>query len=533
MFCEQAVLSCVDLAGGRAAIMWRMILRTVRRPGFRHVMAGAFSAVVFVLALVVLHRALGRFDLHQVLRIAADYPAAMLVGALLLSLASYGALGGFDWLGLHHVRRSLPLPWAMLISFVSHAVSHNAGFAVLTGGSVRLRMYSAFGLGVAEVGGIVAFAGLSFALGICTVASIAFIREGERIAPLLHVPTELVSGIGWLGCAALAAYFVWTAVARRPLAIGRWRLATPSLPLALGQIAVAAADLALVAGALYVLMPMAGTGISYPAFVGLYVVATTAGTLSHVPGGLGVFEGALTFLIPGAPQEILAALLVFRVFYNLVPLLLAALVLAVFELVQRYRHGPQPAWAESLGPALAALLVFVCGVVMLWTGSATPAELPRWLAEPGHLLSGAAAGVMLMLPWGLIRQKRWSHRAAALVLAAGAVLALVRGPDWAVAAFLGFSVAILVTAAPLFVREGRDGVKLPPGWLGGALAVIAMAAWLTWHGDPHALRVLSFAADFEGGRAMRATITAAAAALASGWGWHLRYQSGPATAKQE
>jgi phosphatidylglycerol lysyltransferase len=508
--------------------MWRKILRGLRRPGLRRAAAGCFSAAVFVLALAVLHRALGRFDLHEVLRIAAGYPAGTLVSALLLALASYAALGGFDWLGLHHVRRSLPAAWAVLISFVSHAVSHNAGFAVLTGGSVRLRMYSTFGLGVAEVGGIVAFAGTSFALGVCALASAAFIGEGDRIAPLLHLPPAVASGIGWCGALLLAGYFAWTALARRPLAIGNWRLATPSLPLAVAQMAVAAADLALVAAALYVLMPMAGTGISYPAFIGLYVVATTAGTLSHVPGGLGVFEGALTFLVPGPAPDILAALLVFRVFYNLVPLVLAALVLAVFELVHRRRHAPQPAWAESLGPALASLLVFASGVVTLWTGTATPSRLPAWLAEPGHLLSGGAAGVMLMLPWGLMRQKRWSHRAAALALGLGALLTLVRGPDWGAAAFQAFALAMLVTAAPLFGRRGHDGLPQPAGWLGGALAVVAGAAWLTWHGDPKALHMLSFVADFEGGRSMRATVVACAAVLAGGWGWHLRRQYGRA-----
>ncbi|MCR6632140.1 MAG: hypothetical protein NVV74_19975 [Magnetospirillum sp.] len=507
---------------------WRAIVEFLGRPGIRHLAAAAFSVAVFLLALAILHRALGRFDLHQVLAIAAGYPASTLVAALLLALASYGALGGFDWLGLHHIRRSLPVPWTLLISFVSHAVSHNAGFAILTGGSVRLRMYSAFGLGMADVGSIVAFAGMSFGLGVGSLASLAFIAEGGRIAPLLHLPEALVIGLGWCGLALLAAYFGWTALARRPIALGRWRLATPSVPLALGQILVAGVDLALVAGSLYVLLPMEGTGIGYFAFVGLYVVATTAGTLSHVPGGLGVFEGALTFLIPAPPHEILAALLVFRVFYNLVPLILAALVLAVFELVQRYHRRPQPAWADSLGPALASLLVFASGVVLLWSGSAEPAQLPAWLAEPGHLLSGALGGLMLVLPWGLMRQRRWSHRLAVATLAGGAVLALVRGPDWVVTAFLAFAAAALVAAAPLFPHPRGGDPRMSLAWLGGAGAVIFGGAWLTWHGDPHALRLFSFAPDFEAGRAMRALVMAAATAIAAAWGLRIRHRERPA-----
>lgn len=481
--------------------------------------AGVFSVAVFLLALWVLHRTLGRFDIHQVINTAKSYPAGTLVAALLLALASYLALSGFDWLGLRHVGRPVPFGWTMLISFVSHAVSHNAGFAVLTGGSVRLRMYSAFGLGMAEVGGVMAFAGLTFALGVAALASAAFITEGALVAPLLRLPVGLITGLGIVLASILGLYFSWTALAKRSVAVGMWRLATPSVSLAIGQILVAAADLALVAGSLYLLLPLSGTGLSYPAFVGLYVVATIAGTISHVPGGLGVFEGALVLLLPGISAEaILAALLVFRVFYNLLPLVLAALVLAVFELVQRRRHAPEPEWAANLGPALAALLVFGCGAVLLVTGAVSPTVgLPNWMAEPAHLLSGAVAAILLMLSWGLVRQADWSHKLAMAALALGAVLALMRGPDWLTAAMLAGSAAILAAAGPLFRRTGENWDSLPLGWVGAAGAVVAGAVWLTWHGDTQALNVMSFATDDEGARAMRSNLMAVLALATAAW----------------
>lgn len=493
---------------------WWSVVATLGRARLRPLLAGALSIAVFVLALVVLHRAVGRTDMGQVLAIAASYPPPQLVAALLLALASYGALGGFDWLALHHIRRPLPVPSTLLISFVSHAVSHNAGFAVLTGGSVRLRMYAAFGLGLAEVGGIVAFAGLTFGLGVASLASAAFIAEGDRLAPLLHLPAPLVIGLGWGGAGLLAGYFLWAGLARRPLAIGHWRLATPSLPLALGQITVAAADLALVAGTLYLLLPMEGTGIGYPAFVGLYVVATTIGTLSHVPGGLGVFEGALAILMPAPPAEILAALLVFRVFYNLVPLGLAALVLTVFEVVQRRRHAGQPGWVENLGPGVTAVLSLVCGLALLWPGQAAAAGVPAGLAEVTRLLSAALGAVLLVLPWQLSRQDRRGYRIALGALMAGTVLALLRGPDWIIAAGLGLTLAAMAAAAPLFHRNDDDGEAIPWGWLGAAAALIAAAGWLAWvragHGQGSPLPAA------QGGMA-RPLVMAVAAFLAAAW----------------
>lgn len=499
----------------------------IRRPAMAKLLAGAASIGIFALALWVLHRAIGRFDAAEVMAATRAYPRWVLAAALVLALASYVALCGFDWLGLKHVGRRVPIGWAMLISFVSHAISHNAGFAVLTGGSVRLRMYATFGLGVAEVAGVVTFAGLSFALGVATLASLAFLVDAARVAPLLRLAVPAVSGVGVAIAGLVILYLGWTAFARHPLAIGDWRLATPSLSLALGQIVVAAIDLSLVAGTLYLLLPLDPAQVSYPAFVGIYVVATVAGTLSHVPGGLGVFEGALVLLLPAVPGgAVLAALLVFRVFYNLLPLFLAAFILATFELIQRRHHAPEPPWLVSLGPGIGALLAFAGGVVLLVSGAVLPpAALPVWLAEPAHLLSGAVGAVLLGVAWGLLRQAAWAYRVAMAGLTLGALAALGRGPDWITAAILAAFAAILVAAAPLFRDVSSHGRCLPLGWVGAAAAVVAGAMWLTWHADAQSLDLLSFVASDEGARAMRGNVMATAALFAA----VVARRGGPAT----
>jgi len=457
---------------------------TTRKPGVRKVLASLGSVLAFGLALALLHRVLGRFDAAEVGVAARGYGQATLVAALALAAASYAALCVFDWLAVRHMGRPLPAGWTSLVSFVSHAVSHNAGFAMLTGGSVRLRMYSVLGLSTAEVGGVIAFAGLTFALGAAGLGAAAFLAEGAAVARLLHVPTLLATGFGGVVAALLAAYLGWTGVARRPLAFGHWRFPVPSLGLGLAQMAIAAGDLALVAGSLYILLDSA-VGVSYPAFLGLYVIATLAGTISHVPGGLGVFEGALVVMLPGIPAgSLLGALLVFRLFYNLLPLLLAALALAVFELIQRRRPGQGPAWLEGLGPAVAAVLVFGAGAVLLFGQSmAGGFDLPLWLAAPARLLAGAAGAVLLVAAWGLYRQIREAYRLTMATLAVGAAMALASGPGWIGAGVLAATAAILAAASPLFRRLGEPADRgLPAGWLGAGAAVVAASMWVTLGG---------------------------------------------------
>ncbi|MBI5163340.1 MAG: UPF0104 family protein [Magnetospirillum sp.] len=474
-----------------------------------------FSVAVFVGALWVLHRALGRYHFGDVLAEARRHDPRSLVSALLLALASYGALSGFDLLALRHLRRDVPKAWAALISFVSHAISHNAGFAVLSGGAVRLRMYATFGLGIAEVGGVMAFAGLSFFLGATALAAIAFIIEAERVAGLLHLPVSAIAALGAGLAAALGLYLAWTALSFRPLAIGRWRIRHPSFPLSLAQMVVAAVDLALVAAALYVLLPIDSTRISYPAFVGLYVVATMVGTLSHVPGGLGVFEGALVLLLPEArPDAVLAALLVYRVLYNLVPLMAGAAVLGVFELVQARRGREVPSWIAGLAPPLAATLAFTAGLVLLASGAAGAAAiLPAWIAEPSHLLSGGVGAILLVSARGLTRQSGTAFQTAVGALALAAILALLRGPDWMTAAVAGAAASLLAASAPLFRQ--REALSLSPGWAVAAAVAFSATVWLSTHAGITPFWHSVFDPGDTAGRAFRGHLVAAVALAAA------------------
>ena len=100
-------------------------------------------------------------------------------------------------------------------------------------------------------------------------------------------------------------------------------------------IALSAVDWLLTASVLFVLLPPA-LSFSYPAFVGVYLVAQTIAMLSHVPGGAGVFEATLlSVLAPAVDAQVRAALvaslLLYRLVYYLVPLGAAVLVAAAIE----------------------------------------------------------------------------------------------------------------------------------------------------------------------------------------------------------
>ena len=105
--------------------------------------------------------------------------------------------------------------------------------------------------------------------------------------------------------------------------------------MALQQLAIGAVESAAAIGALYLLLP---TDLAPP--FGLFAVgciaAVALGVVSQVPGGMGVFEASVTALLSGADRaDLLAALLLYRAIYNLLPFVLSVAWLAVFGRLRR------------------------------------------------------------------------------------------------------------------------------------------------------------------------------------------------------
>jgi uncharacterized membrane protein YbhN (UPF0104 family) len=88
-----------------------------------------------------------------------------------------------------------------------------------------------------------------------------------------------------------------------------------------------ALDNAVAASIIWILLPPGS--VAWFAFVTGYAPSVVVGLVSHVPGGVGVFEGSLSTLLKGVePAALAAAFLGYRLFFFLLPLGLAALALA-------------------------------------------------------------------------------------------------------------------------------------------------------------------------------------------------------------
>ena len=300
----------------------------------RRLLMPAIAVLVVSLAGFLLYRTLSGYSLDEIVASVRSIPLPRLLAAGAFAAASYLCLTGFDWLGVRYAGRPLPYRKVALASFVSLSIGHNVGLAALSSGAIRYRFYSRWGLKAGEVAKVILFCGMTVGLGLMLLGGAAMLLRSDLTGEITGLPAALVLAAG-AGCVALPlVYLVLAAYVRRPLRIRSFTLHFPPLRLALGQLVIGPLNFAMVAGCLHQALA-AVADVSYMAVATVYVIANVTALISHVPGGLGVIESVVVFLLPGA--QLIGALLVFRVIYFLVPLSLGGPAFAITELVFRRR----------------------------------------------------------------------------------------------------------------------------------------------------------------------------------------------------
>jgi uncharacterized membrane protein YbhN (UPF0104 family) len=296
------------------------------------------------LAAFLLYRTLSRYSMDQLFEAVAAIPVASLAAAAGFAAASYICLSGFDYLALRYVGRPLPYYKAAWTSFTSLSLGHNIGLAFLSSGAVRYRFYTRWGLSAEQVAKVIMFCGITVGLGLMVLGGAALLLRSSLAVEITGLSQSIVIALGTACLALPAIYLVLSAYVRKPLKIRRWTLEMPPLRLAIGQIVIGSVNFACVAACLHQALA-AVTDVAYVGVASVYVIANTTALISHVPGGLGVIESVVMYLLPG--QDLIGPLLVFRFVYFLIPLCIGIFVFLASELFFRRRGRAQPAMTEA------------------------------------------------------------------------------------------------------------------------------------------------------------------------------------------
>jgi phosphatidylglycerol lysyltransferase len=499
----------------------------IQRPLLIQRLLPLLALALFVAALWVLHDTLRQFHYHQILAQLRTIPISHVLAAVGLTALSYLLMTGYDRLAVSYIQHPLNASKVTLAAFISYAFSNTIGLSLLTSGSIRYRLYSTWGLSAEEIARIVTFTALTFWLGIGTVAAIVFLADPMAMPVLAHLPVHSIRLVGVIFAALVVGYLVFVTLRKRSFRFLSWELPIPSLRLAGLQLLIGSFDWILAGCVLFVLLPEQA-GLPFVQFLGIYLLAQVVALISHVPGGLGVFESIILLSAPQIPADaLLGSIVIYRGVYYLLPLALAALLLGGNELVEKkhlfkktYHHVDR--WLGVMVPYLLSVTTLISGAVLLFSG-ATPTVpgrlnwlyqiLPLPVIELSHFLGSLIGVCLLLLARGLQRRIDAAYILMAIFLGTGSCLSLLKGADYEEALLLVLMLAALLPCRRHFYRQSslfQDSLSV--GWIATVLLVVACSIWLGIfaykHVDYSSELWWQFALEGDAPRSLRATVGA-------------------------
>ncbi len=287
----------------------------------------------FVFAAYMLYNQLSKYSWLDIKTALLSIPKRNLLYACIASFFGYVALSSYDYLALKYIGRKLSAWKWIFVGFIGFSISNNAGHAIVSGGSIRYRLYTRWRFHASEIVRMVTFSGFTYLFGCFFLIIMGYFLTpnhafGEgSVSKMTTLITTIVSAVG------LALYFWATLFYKKPIIIKDVEFDIPSFKMALAQTFLGGADILLASLVLYFsLIPF--IDIPFDIFIGVFIIAQVLGVFSQVPGGLGVFEGLFLFIIPGGGDntaKLFGALIAYRIIYYLLPLVVSGIVLFIYE----------------------------------------------------------------------------------------------------------------------------------------------------------------------------------------------------------
>ncbi len=468
------------------------------RSALKHLPAG-IGLILLIGAIYVVQREFRHLKVQDIQHALAAIPVQALIFSFVWTFFSYFILTFYDRLGTIYAGHPVSYGRVAFASFCAYSLSHNLGFAAVSGAAVRYRLYAHWGLTPLQIAKTVAFCSLTFALGGMVLGGAILFVEPESIPffgqRLPHIALYAVGAALWL---IVLAYVTLSRVVGKVNILGHV-IELPGWRMAIIQVILATVDVAVTATIFYALLPHAN-GLTWLIFLGVYVASYTAGLAANLPGGIGVFDTAMLFgLEPymDAPY-IVGAILVFRLYYYVIPLFVAGFMFAGNEIILRggslfryFRRLPPVdavgRWSEpDFAVTAVTSAVALCGVLLLVLGVLAPQTDFAWLdPDFGEIARQAGLYVPSLIGAGLIIMAiglshrvnlAWSLTIGLLIL--GAAFTATQDNRLWVAATLVATTLLLAPFRTCFYRHAS--LLSGPFEGGNVFALVVLGVCLLW-----------------------------------------------------
>lgn len=454
------------------------------------------SLLIFLFSLNLISKELNQYALADLSQAFDSVRISTTLGAIIAVSLTYTALCINDRFCLSMIGKSLNVARTARASIAAYALAKTLGYSWAIASTARARLYSKWGLTQGEIGALSMTTGTSVQIGGLCAASLGLMFGSFEIVNHGHFNL----GIWWLIAISLAApAMVWVFYSRKFNQSFNWgatkvRLSNPKRTIA--HISLVMFDKMGAALALYLLLPDHG-GWNYPAFLAVFVLAGLLGAISGAPGGLGVFEAAILTMapttqnIPGAA----VALVVYRLIYNIFPLLAATIILGLDHAAPVAKPASRTAKkigtkAIDLAPQIIAILFFISGFALVGA-SAIPLYSARYLrfeaiVHPNILeishFAIAIIGIFLMMSANFVWREKSSVYWFSLGLLIIAILvSLLKGVAWEMALILSFVFILGMSIFREFPRQNTIEIKpISFRWVAAIIGSLSIIVWVSY-----------------------------------------------------
>jgi uncharacterized membrane protein YbhN (UPF0104 family) len=421
-------------------------------------------------AIYVVQKEFRSLKMEDISHALGAIPVLALVFSFFWTFMSYYVLTFYDLLGTIYAGHRVAYGRVCFASFCAYTLSHNLGFAAVSGAAVRYRLYSHWGLTPMQIAKLVAFCSLTFALGGLVLGGVVLFLEPDAV-PFFgeRLPRWSMYLIGAALWVVVIGYVTLARVLGTFSLFGH-SIGLPGLRLALLQVVLATIDVLMTATIFFALLPHAD-GLTLLRFLAVYLTAYTAGLAANLPGGIGVFDTAMLLgLSPWLePPTIVGAIVVFRLFYYIIPLFIAGIMFTGNELLVRggsMLKGVRTlaGWSEPDFPiAVATGAVALSGAMLMSVGVLSPppeftwidTDLQRIAGRAGQLLPSLIGAGLLVLAAGLSRRVHLAWSATLGLLLVGAAFSFAQGQRLWVGSVLLLVMALIAPFHRAFYRHAR------------------------------------------------------------------------------
>jgi len=304
----------------------------------KFIAAPVIAIVLLIWAIWVLVAKFKGFSAADIFHQMSLVHFSQIITAIGITTLNYAVMTGYDYFGMRYAAVRLPFRKIALAAIVGDALNTNLGLNILVGSTIKLRLYSSWGvrvLSIIKAIGMYTIGG--YWNGFLFLTGLALIWASPRILPSL-LPLTAWRYIGAAFMLIIVLWLINAVINKKSLKFGKHSLNMPGISIAFPLFVISCCDWALAASVFYTLLPRE-LGIDWHHLLAVFLLAHFLGMLSQAPGGIAVFESTVLILVGNLTSvpSLSASLVLFRVIFYFLPLVVATSLFLVFEIMMTRR----------------------------------------------------------------------------------------------------------------------------------------------------------------------------------------------------